>query len=96
VVAAGDHFDTLREQILRNPRRDAEAGSGVFAVGDAQIDPPLRKDIRQPLVNDFAAGGADNVADEEDSQGMSFPKKIASLGSSAAAESLGITMLVAS
>ena len=52
------------EQVLRDSRRDAEAGRGVFAIGDAEIDLALREDVREPVVNDLAAGRADDVADE--------------------------------
>ena len=44
MVAAGEDFDAAGEQFLGDARRDAEAGGGIFAVGDAEID--------------FALGGA--------------------------------------
>ena len=72
VVAAGDHFDAGGEQILGEARRDAEAGGGIFAVGDAEIDVALREDVREAVVNDLAAGRADNVSDEENFQLWSF------------------------
>ena len=55
VVSAGDHFDARGEQFLGDARRDAEAGGGIFAVGDAQIDLALREDIREAVVHDLAA-----------------------------------------
>ena len=76
MVAAGDDFDAAGEQILGDPRRDAEAGSGVFAVGDAEIDLALREDVREPVVNDLAAGRAHDVANEKDFQIRSFREKL--------------------
>jgi hypothetical protein len=64
VVAAGEDFDATGEQFLGDARRDAEAGGGVFAVGDAEIDFALGENVRKPVVNDLAAGRADDVADE--------------------------------
>ena len=64
VVASGDDFDATGKQIFGDPRRDAEARSGIFAVGDAEIDLALGEDVREPVVNDFAAGRAHDVADE--------------------------------
>jgi hypothetical protein len=72
VIAAGDHLDAGGQQAFCDFRRDAEPGSGVFAVGDTQIDLPLREDVRQPVVNDLAPGRAYDVADEEDFQGRTF------------------------
>jgi len=64
VVPAGQDIGPGGEKILRDPRRDAEAWRGVFAIDDAEIDLALREDIREPVVNDLAAGRADDVADE--------------------------------
>ncbi len=64
MIAAGDHFDAAGEQILGNARRDAEARGGIFAVGDAEIDLALGEDVREPVVNDLAAGRTYDVADE--------------------------------
>ena len=68
VVAAGDDVNAGGEKLLHNSRRDAEAGGGVFAIGDAEVDLPLGEDIREPIVHDLAAGRADDVADEKYSQ----------------------------
>jgi hypothetical protein len=64
VVAAGKDFDAGCQQVVRDFGRDAEARCGIFAVGDAQIDLALGEDVRQPVVDDFAARGAYDVADE--------------------------------
>jgi len=64
VVAAGEDFDPAGEQILGDFGRDAETRGGVLAVGDAEIDLPLREDVRQPLVDDLAAGRTNDIANE--------------------------------
>ena len=64
MVAAGEDFDAAGEQFVGDARRDAEAGGGIFAVGDAEIDFALGEDVREPVVNDLAAGRADDVADK--------------------------------
>ncbi len=56
VIAAGDYFDAAGEEVLGDSRRNAEAGSGIFAVGDAEVDLALGEDVREPVVNDLAAG----------------------------------------
>ena len=68
VIATGDHLDSRGEQVLHDARSDAESGSGVFTVGDAQIDLPLRQDIPQAVVDDLASRRADDVSDKKDSQ----------------------------
>ncbi len=68
VISAGEHIGARREKFLGDPRRDAETGSGILAVDDAQIDLALREDVREPVVNDLAAGRADDIADEKYSQ----------------------------
>jgi hypothetical protein len=64
MVAAGEDFDAAGEQFVGDTRCDAEAGGGIFAVGDAEIDFALGEDVREPVVNDLAAGRADDVADK--------------------------------
>ena len=65
VISAGEHIGAPREEFLRDPRRDAETGGGVLAVDNAQVDSPLREDVREPVMNDLAAGRADDIADEK-------------------------------
>ena len=45
---------------------DAEAASSVFAVDDEEIDGVGLEDMRKVFTDDVAAGGAEDVADEED------------------------------
>jgi hypothetical protein len=64
VIAAADHFNAAGKEFLGEARRDSEAGSGIFAIGDAEIDAALRENVRQAVVNDFSAGRADNVSNK--------------------------------
>jgi hypothetical protein len=64
VVAAGKDFDAGVQEVVGDLGSDPEARCGIFAVGDAQIDLALDEDVRQPVVDDFAARGAYDVADE--------------------------------
>jgi hypothetical protein len=65
VIAAGKDFDAGMKEFVGEARSDTETGGGVFAVGDAQINLLLGEDVREPIVNDAAAGRANDVADEE-------------------------------
>jgi hypothetical protein len=64
VVSAGQHIGARGEKILRDSWRYAEAGSGVFAIDDAKINFALRENVREPVVNDLAAGRAYDVANK--------------------------------
>jgi hypothetical protein len=48
---------------------DAEAAGGILAVGYGEIDRVLLLQFREALVHDGAARTAENVSDEENSQG---------------------------
>src|SRR5277367_1379883 len=65
VIAAGDYFRSCSEYFFSEARSDAEAGSGIFTVGDAEVYGALRDDIREAVVNDFASGRADDISDKE-------------------------------
>jgi hypothetical protein len=69
VVSAGENLDSHPKKLFGEAWSDAEAGSGVFAIGDAEIDLAVREDIRKALTHDSAAGRADNVTDEQNSHG---------------------------
>jgi hypothetical protein len=102
MVSTSEDVGARGEKLLRDPRRDAESGRGVLAIDDAEIDLALCKDVRQPFVNDLAAGRADNVANEKDFQSGTFRDRIVSPDSHRKNEpldslrSLGTTMLIAS
>jgi hypothetical protein len=55
VIAAGDHFRSRREYFFGEAGSDAEAGCGIFTVGDAEIYETLRDDIREAVMDDFAS-----------------------------------------
>ncbi len=65
VVAAGEHLDAEAEQFFGDFRSDAEAGGGIFAVGDDQINLLVLHKVGEALLNDQASGRADDVADEK-------------------------------
>lgn len=64
MVSAGEDVGTRREEILGDSRRDAEAGRGVFTIDDADVDFALGEDVREPVVNDLAAGRTYDVANK--------------------------------
>jgi hypothetical protein len=69
VVAERDHVGARGEQSVREPWRDARAIGDVLAVDDAEADAVLLLQARQALLDGLPAGGAEDVGDEEDSQG---------------------------
>ena len=64
VVSAREHVNSRLQQLLCEPRRDAEARRRVLPVRDDQINLPLRNDVREAFMNDMPSGRADNVSDE--------------------------------
>ena len=50
-------------------RRDPEAGGGVFAVGDHQVDLALRDEVGQAVANDLPARRTNDVSDEKNAHG---------------------------
>ena len=64
MIAAGDHVDALRKQLLGQARRDAEACGGVFPIGHHQIRAALRHDIGQMVGHELPARRADDVANK--------------------------------
>jgi phosphate uptake regulator len=66
VVAARDEVDAAVEHLLRGLRREAEAARGVLAVRDDGVDRVLGARRCETTLERIAAGGADDVADDED------------------------------
>jgi hypothetical protein len=64
VVSAGEDISARGEKILGDSRGDAEAGGRVFTIDDAEVYFALRENIREPVVNDFAAWRAYDVSNE--------------------------------
>jgi hypothetical protein len=55
MVAASQYLDPHSQQVVRKPRRDAKAGCRILAIGNHQINLPLRDNIRQPVLHDLPA-----------------------------------------
>jgi hypothetical protein len=70
VVAERDRVGSGREQLVGDLRRDAEPVRGVLAVDDAEVDPELLAQARQPLLDRTTTRAAVDVGDEEELQGM--------------------------
>jgi hypothetical protein len=68
VIAEREHVGSGREQPLGQPRRDPGAVGDVLAVDDAEADVQLLLQRPETLLERGAAGGAEDVGDEEDLQ----------------------------
>ena len=53
------------EELFGDGGRDAESAGSVFAVDDEQVDGVRFQHVREVLAHDVAAGGTEDVADEE-------------------------------
>ena len=69
MVAERDRVDSHPEELIGEPRRDADAVRGVLAVHDAGVDLEVGAHGLQALVERPPPGGANDVGDEEDPQG---------------------------
>ncbi len=69
VVSERDRVDAHAENLVGEPRRDADPVGGVLAVHDARVDPELRAQCAQALLQRPPSRGADDVGDEQDAQG---------------------------
>ena len=58
VVSERDRVDAHAEELVGEPRRDADAVRGVLAVHDARVDLELRAQRAQALVERLAVRGA--------------------------------------
>jgi hypothetical protein len=87
VVAERDRVDAVREQLLRDLRRQPDAVRRVLAVRDADVDAELVPQPAQPLLERASPGNADDVGDEEEDQGRE---------SAAAGKTWSVTWLPAS
>jgi hypothetical protein len=72
MIAASEDVDSVMEKFVGQARRDAEPGSGIFTVGDDQIDFFLGHDVGQTVANDLASWRANDVTDEENTHGWSL------------------------
>src|SRR5580700_1766680 len=65
VIAAGEYFDAQVKKFFGDTRGDAEAGSGVLAIGDDQVDLALLDKVAQTLFHDAPPGRTYNVTNEK-------------------------------
>jgi hypothetical protein len=64
MISPGDHLDAAGEKFLGNAGSDPEARGGIFTVGDAEVYAALREDVRETVVDDFAARRTYDVTDK--------------------------------
>jgi hypothetical protein len=69
VVSKGDHVGADGEQAVGQLRSETPAVGGVLPVDDAERRAELFPQSAEPLLECAAAGGADDVRDEQDPQG---------------------------
>jgi hypothetical protein len=69
VVAERDHVGARGQQPVGQARRNPGAVGDVLAVDDAEADAELLLQAAQALLDGVAARGAEDIGDEEDSQG---------------------------
>ena len=65
MIAGGDDVNIQFEEFFGERGSDAEAGGGIFAVGDDKIDELIADDAGQTVFDDGASGASEDVADEE-------------------------------
>src|SRR5262249_50901563 len=65
VITPGDHLHAIFQKFFDDFRSDSEAGGGVFAVRNHQINAFLRNQIGEAVANNFAARRTNDVSDEE-------------------------------
>jgi hypothetical protein len=68
MIPGGHHVDAEIEEFLGEWRRNAEAGSSVFAIGNDQVDGKLLHDSRKAFFDDGSPGAAEDVSDEKNVQ----------------------------
>jgi hypothetical protein len=66
VIAGGNDVGAEVEELFGDGGCEAEASGGVFAVDDEEVDVVGFKYVREMFADDVAAGGAKDIADEED------------------------------
>ena len=66
VIAGGDDVGAEIEELFGDGGGEAEASGGVFAVDDEEVNVVGFKYVGQVFADDVAAGGAKDIADEED------------------------------
>ena len=69
MVSERDRVDPHSEDLIGEPRCDADAVRRVLAVHHARVDLELGAQPGEALLERLPAGSADDVGDEEDAQG---------------------------
>ena len=65
VIAGGKHLAAQVEELVGDGRGQAEAASGVFGVGDHQVNAVRLHQVTEMIVDDLAPRAAKDVADEK-------------------------------
>ena len=65
MISRGEHLDAQAQELFHDGRRDAEAGGGIFGIGDDQIDFFAGDNPRQAVANDGASRTPKNIADKQ-------------------------------
>jgi hypothetical protein len=64
VVSAGENVGTGGEKLLGDPGRNAKSGRGILTIDYAEVYFALLEDVREPVVNNLAAGRTYDVTNE--------------------------------
>jgi hypothetical protein len=73
VIAGGDDVNAQLEQLFRERRSDAKSGSGIFPVGDDQINGVVAHEFWQAILDDRPSRPPEDVADEEYAHEIAVP-----------------------
>ncbi|HKV60371.1 MAG TPA: hypothetical protein VJO16_00535, partial [Candidatus Acidoferrum sp.] len=60
------------EKLVSKPRGDAETGSGVFTIGDGEINLLLRDDVREMVVHNPPTGRTYDVSHKKNTHELEF------------------------
>ena len=66
VIAGRHHVDAVREQVVADLARDAEAAGGVLGVDDHEVDAVPAHNRVEPGAHQIAPGAPDDIADKQD------------------------------
>ena len=71
VIAGGEHVRAQVEEVFGDLRGDAEAAGGVLSIDDDEFDVVGLTDMPDVLADDLSSRAAEDIADEENVQGVS-------------------------
>ena len=69
MISRCDHIGARVEQTFRDPRGDADPVGGVLTIDNTEVDLVIGPDRFQMLLDRPASGRAEDIGEEEDSQG---------------------------